>query len=265
MLSVSTIYCFICLHVGILLKRRPLLTGYRASFTYRRIRSACGAPARSLLMSAGLVTPLVVSASGFGLYPWHLDKPPLNGRFLEYAQFDPNFTIICLLAMNSAVFLLWRLGRRGAGADFGEPVTKRMMEAKSSVYKYPPNVRFLNDKRSFWLGQFMRRHFMSSSARTFSRNGCHTAVTSVFSHETWPHFLVNMSVLWLFGGGVHEMVGREAFLGIFIGALTFWCNNFYACKTSHQNVTCEYMSIVLCTYMSSVWCIRAPMFFIVTR
>lgn len=210
----------VVLRIAAVLKRQPVRNHVRSSFICRRVPSAYRTSARSLIMSSGLLTPLIVGLSGLGLYPWHHSKPPLTGPLLEYSRYDPNFTIVCLMAINSAVFLMWRLGRRGAEVDLGRPVTKRILEANKHLY--PADVRTLSEKRRFWLGQFMRRHFMSSNARTFSRNGWHTAVTSMFSHQSWFHFLLNMSILWLIGGGVHEIVGREAFLGIFLGTFKHW-------------------------------------------
>lgn len=173
------------------------------------------------------------------MYPWQFFKPSLDGPLSDFAQYDPNFTILCLLAINSIVFLMWKLGHRGINIKYNEPVAKRIMEATNAKILYPHDVRTLNEKISFRIGQFLERHFVFSHLRIFSRNGWHTAFTSVFSHMDGKHLLKNMFSLWLFGGMVHETVGRDTFLGIYFGA----------CEVLIVNINAE---VILC----SSFCIR---------
>ncbi|TDH68826.1 hypothetical protein CCR75_006664 [Bremia lactucae] len=73
-------------------------------------------------------------------------------------------TIAALIAANTVVFGLWRVSFRNAR-----------------------------------LHQFMWRHFASSYDAVVYGKRLHTLLTSAFSHITFPHFGINMFMLWEFG------------------------------------------------------------------
>ena len=78
---------------------------------------------------------------------------------------DKNQKLIALImAANTAVFGLWRVSFRSAK-----------------------------------LHQFMWRHFASSYDAVVYGKRFHTLLTSAFSHITFPHFGINMFMLWQFG------------------------------------------------------------------
>ncbi|MCB9192090.1 MAG: rhomboid family intramembrane serine protease [Flavobacteriales bacterium] len=59
-------------------------------------------------------------------------------------------------------------------------------------------------------------------------NQWYRAVTHAFIHSGWMHLLVNMWVLWNFGGMVEDafdlhrgIVGRGAFIGLYLGGILF--------------------------------------------
>jgi len=54
-----------------------------------------------------------------------------------------------------------------------------------------------------------------------------TLLTSVFSHATLPHFLFNMFALWSFGGFLHQVLGREYFLALYLtsGGMSSVCSH----------------------------------------
>ncbi|POM72053.1 Serine protease family S54 [Phytophthora palmivora] len=89
-----------------------------------------------------------------------------NGRQFDEPWFeDTNKKVIAaLIATNTLVFGLWRASFRNAR-----------------------------------LHQFMWRHFASSYDAVVYGKRFHTLLTSAFSHITFPHFGINMFMLWEFG------------------------------------------------------------------
>ena len=53
-------------------------------------------------------------------------------------------------------------------------------------------------------------HFPPVPTRTY------TLLTSIFSHQTLPHFFFNSVALISFGSGVHDRLGSEQFLAVFV-------------------------------------------------
>ncbi|KAG1713061.1 hypothetical protein DVH05_000788 [Phytophthora capsici] len=89
-----------------------------------------------------------------------------NGRQFDEPWFENKNkkAVASLIAVNTVVFGLWR-------------------------------VSFRNPK----LHQFMWRHFASSYDAVVYGKRFHTLLTSAFSHITFPHFGINMFMLWEFG------------------------------------------------------------------
>ncbi|KAH7482195.1 hypothetical protein PRIC1_008318 [Phytophthora ramorum] len=89
-----------------------------------------------------------------------------NGRQLDESWYEDNNkkAVASLIAANTLVFGLWRVSFRNAR-----------------------------------LHQFMWRHFASSYDAVVYGKRFHTLLTSAFSHITFPHFGINMFMLWEFG------------------------------------------------------------------
>ncbi|KAG7390670.1 hypothetical protein PHYPSEUDO_007132 [Phytophthora pseudosyringae] len=89
-----------------------------------------------------------------------------NGRQFDEPWFEDanKKAVAALIAANTLVFGLWRVSFRNAR-----------------------------------LHQFMWRHFASSYDAVVYGKRFHTLLTSAFSHITFPHFGINMFMLWEFG------------------------------------------------------------------
>ncbi|KAG3121309.1 hypothetical protein PI124_g1150 [Phytophthora idaei] len=89
-----------------------------------------------------------------------------NGRQFDEPWFEDTNkkAVAALIAANTLVFGLWRVSFRNAR-----------------------------------LHQFMWRHFASSYDAVVYGKRFHTLLTSAFSHITFPHFGINMFMLWEFG------------------------------------------------------------------
>jgi len=61
---------------------------------------------------------------------------------------------------------------------------------------------------------FMQRNFLHHFPPVPTRT--YTLLTSTFSHQTLPHFFFNSVALVSFGSGVHDRLGSEQFLAIFV-------------------------------------------------
>ncbi|KAL3670164.1 hypothetical protein V7S43_004479 [Phytophthora oleae] len=91
---------------------------------------------------------------------------------------------------------------RGIGRQFDEPwyenknkkAVAALIAANTLVFGLW-RVSFRNPK----LHQFMWRHFASSYDAVVYGKRFHTLLTSAFSHITFPHFGINMFMLWEFG------------------------------------------------------------------
>ncbi|KAG6586753.1 putative serine protease family S54 [Phytophthora cinnamomi] len=89
-----------------------------------------------------------------------------NGRQFDNPWFEDNNkkAVASIIVANTVVFGLWRVSFRNAR-----------------------------------LHQFMWRHFASSYDAVVYGKRFHTLLTSAFSHITFPHFGINMFMLWEFG------------------------------------------------------------------
>ena len=59
--------------------------------------------------------------------------------------------------------------------------------------------------------QFMNRWFVLTPGSPYS----FTLVGNIFSHQSFPHLLTNMAMLWFVGAGLHNEIGRGNFLAVF--------------------------------------------------
>lgn len=84
--------------------------------------------------------------------------------FLQWFEDNNKKAVASIIAANTLVFGLWRVSFRNAR-----------------------------------LHQFMWRHFASSYDAVVYGKRFHTLLTSAFSHITFPHFGINMFMLWEFG------------------------------------------------------------------
>ncbi|CAH0486851.1 unnamed protein product [Peronospora farinosa] len=68
------------------------------------------------------------------------------------------------------------------------------------------------------LHQFMWRHFASSYDAVVFGKRFHTLLTSAFSHLTFPHFGINMFMLWEFGPHVlaPKLLSLEKFMALYL-------------------------------------------------
>lgn len=119
------------------------------------------------LVSGGVVVTSLVERGGVK----NLFRGDVDDYFYRGGQLDSSWTedrnkrvVAALIAANTAVFGLWR-------------------------------ASFRNSR----LHQFMWRHFASSYDAVVYGKRFHTLLTSAFSHITFPHFGINMFMLWEFG------------------------------------------------------------------
>ncbi|GMF18801.1 unnamed protein product [Phytophthora lilii] len=83
---------------------------------------------------------------------------------------------------------------RRSGSQLGNPAVAGLIAANTLVFGLW-RVSFRNAR----LHQFMWRHFASSYDAVVYGKRFHTLLTSAFSHITFPHFGINMFMLWEFG------------------------------------------------------------------
>ena len=76
------------------------------------------------------------------------------------------------------------------------------------------NLLVLAGWRFRLLQGFMQRNFLHHFPPIPTRT--YTLLTSTFSHQTLPHFFFNSVALISFGGGVHDRLGSEQFLAVFV-------------------------------------------------
>lgn len=114
----------------------------------------------------------------------------------EYAhivdRYDSNGTIIYVLALNVVIFLVWQVAHIGATSQRALPALRNLLP-------------------------FMKRHFLMDPQVALKPSRWHTCLTSMFSHQHAWHIVANSMVLVSFGGIVHQAVGRELWLLIYIG------------------------------------------------
>lgn len=97
-----------------------------------------------------------------------------------------------IVALNALVFVAWQLAQR--------PVRSGTLPEASS-----------------WLSRFMVENFMISWLH-LQEGHWWTLLTSEFSHvDTW-HIMINMFVLWGFGGILERLWGRRLFTGFYLVA-----------------------------------------------
>lgn len=120
----------------------------------------------------------------------------------EYAhivdRYDSNGTIIYVLALNVVIFLVWQVAHIGATSQRALPALRNLLP-------------------------FMKRHFLMDPQVALKPSRWHTCLTSMFSHQHAWHIVANSMVLVSFGGIVHQAVGRELWLLIYIGGGVFGC------------------------------------------
>ena len=81
------------------------------------------------------------------------------------------------------------------------------------LWRIPPMWHFLN------------KHFVLIPALPYS----FTLVGNVFSHQSFPHLITNMAMLWFVGAGLHNEIGRGNFLAVFFacGAVSSYVSLSY--------------------------------------